>query len=421
MLTVSHKKGLVTEAAIDTALTRLLRTRFKLGMFDAPEQDPYAKLGRETINCEKHQQLAREAAAKSIVLLKNEGGLLPLDGSPKNILVTGPSAANPHILLGNYYGSSPKMVTILEGLIGKMRSHFGLQVEYRLGSLQYEPNHLSSVFFGNPSQYDVIIAAFGLDGAMEGEEGDAIASDSNGDRDAIELPAWQLDYLRKLKDAGKKLILILSGGSPIAFPEDIADAIIFVWYPGEQGGEAVADIIFGDVNPSGRLPITFPASTSQLPPYEDYSMKGRTYRYMEQKPLYPFGFGLSYTAYRYDGIALSADCISAGGSIQVKAQIANTGSRDGEEVVQLYIANERPGPDDPIASLRAFKRVAIPAGKQVQVEFSLDAPAFETVNDKGDLVLVPGPYTLTAAGAAPLPVSLERGAAKPVSARVVVK
>jgi beta-glucosidase len=347
--------------------------------------------------------------------------LLPLDGSPKNILVTGPSAANPHILLGNYYGSSPQMVTILEGLIGKMRSHFALQVEYRLGCLQYEPNHISSVSFGNAAQYDVIIAAFGLDGAMEGEEGDSIATDSNGDREAIELPAWQLDYLRKLKEASRKLILILSGGSPLAFPEDIADAIIFVWYPGERGGEAAADIIFGDVNPSGRLPITFPASTSQLPPYEDYSMKGRTYRYMEQQPLYPFGFGLSYTTYRYDGIEVSQDSISAGDSIQVKVKISNTGSRDGEEVAQLYIAKERPGPDDPITSLRGFKRVAIPAGKQVQVEFSLDASAFETVNDQGDLVLVPGAYTVTAAAAAPLPVSQEKGAAMPVSARVAVR
>jgi beta-glucosidase len=431
MLTVSRKKGLVTEEAINTALERLLRTRFKLGMLSLqdegipPEQERYAKLGRETINCEKHRNLALESAEKSIVLLRNEAdstgkSLLPLDGSPKNILVTGPSAANPHTLMGNYYGSSPRMVTILEGLTTKMRDHFGIQVEYRLGCLQYEANHLSSVFFGNASQYDIIIAVFGLDGAMEGEEGDAIASDSNGDRDAIELPSWQLEYLRKLKDSGKKLILVLTGGSPIAFPEDIADAIIFAWYPGERGGEAVANIIFGDANPSGRLPITFPASTEQLPPYEDYSMKGRTYRYMEQKPLYPFGFGLSYTNYRYDKIEVSHNNISAGGSIQVKVQISNTGSRNGEEVVQLYIARAHREADDPLASLRAFKRVEIAAGKQGEAEFTLDAAAFETVNEKGESLLVPGEYTITAAGAAPLPVSLERGAAKPVSAGVQV-
>jgi beta-glucosidase len=421
MLTVSHKKGLVSEETIDTSLARLLRTRFKLGMFDPPAQDPYAKLGREIINCEKHQKLALEAAEKSIVLLKNDNNLLPLDGSPKNILVTGPSAANAHTLLGNYYGSSPRMITILEGLIGKMRDHFGIQVEYRLGCLQYEPNHPSSVPFGVSAGHDIIIAVFGLDGAMEGEEGDSIASDSNGDRDAIELPAWQLAYLRNLKNAGKKLILVLTGGSPIAFPEDIADAIIFAWYPGEQGGEAAANIIFGDINPSGRLPITFPASTDQLPPYEDYSMKGRTYRYMEQKPLYPFGFGLSYTKYRYDDIELSQGSISAGGSVRAKVSVTNTGVHDGDEVVQIYIAKERRNADDPVTALRGFKRVTIPAGKQARVEFTLDAAAFQSVNDQGEAVLLPGAYTVTAAGAAPLPVSTERGAAKPVSGRIEVR
>jgi beta-glucosidase len=431
MLTASLKKGLVTEAAIDTALARLLRTRFKLGILDIPnkgsepEPDRYAKLDRTIINCEKHQKLALEAAEKSIVLLRNEGGstgqgLLPLDGSPKRILVIGPSAANPHTLIGNYYGSSPRMTTILEGLTARMRDHFAIQVEYRLGCLQYEPNHPSSVAFGVPTRYDYIIAVFGFDGAMEGEEGDSIASDSNGDRDTIELPPWQLDFLRNLKNSGKKLILVLTGGSPIAFPEDIADAVIFAWYPGESGGEAVANIIFGDTNPSGRLPITFPASTEQLPPYEDYSMKGRTYRYMEQKPLYPFGFGLSYTNYRYDNIEVSHNNISAGGSMQVKVKISNTGSRNGEEVVQLYIARAHREADDPLTSLRAFKRVAVPAGKQGEAEFTLDASAFETVNEKGESLLVPGEYTITAAGAAPLPVSLERGAAKPVSVKIQV-
>jgi beta-glucosidase len=421
MLKLSHKLGLVSDEAIDAALTRLLNTRFKLGVFDPPEQDPYAKLGRDIINCDRHRKLALEAAEKSIVLLKNDGNLLPLNGDPKIILVTGPGAANPHTLLGNYYGSSPHLVTILEGLTGKMRDHFGIQVEYRLGCLQYEPNHPSNVHFGIPTTPDVIIAVFGLDGAMEGEEGDAIASDSDGDREAIELPRWQLDYLRKLKKTGKKLVLVLTGGSPIAFPEDIADAIIFAWYPGEQGGEAAAHIIFGDVNPSGRLPITFPASTDQLPPYEDYSMQGRTYRYMEKPPLFPFGFGLSYTSYRYASIELSANTIRAGGSVRAKLTVCNTGSRDGEEVAQLYIAKERRGSDDPIASLRGFKRVSIPAGEQAELTFDIDAAAFETVNANGEYVLVPGTYTVTAAGAAPIPAAVHKGAPQPVSAKIEVE
>ncbi|MDR1301909.1 MAG: glycoside hydrolase family 3 C-terminal domain-containing protein, partial [Treponema sp.] len=320
-LTVAYKQGLVSEEAINTALTRLLRTRFKLGMFDPPEQDPYKTLGRDTINCENHRVLALEAAYKSVVLLKNDKNLLPLKKKAQKILLIGPGAANPHTLLGNYYGISPRLVTILEGLAEKIHGEYGITLEYRQACLQYEKNHPSNIIFGEATESDVIIGVFGLDGAMEGEEGDAIASNSNGDRETIELPPWQLEYLRKIRAGGKPLILILTGGSPIAFPEDIADAILFVWYPGEQGGTAVADILFGDKAPSGKLPITFPASTAQLPPYDNYAMQGRTYRYMQEQPLYPFGFGLSYTRFRIDTVMLSTHELSAGSSVQVTVQV----------------------------------------------------------------------------------------------------
>jgi beta-glucosidase len=417
-LTVSRKKGLVTEEAIDTALTRLLRTRFKLGMFDPPEEDPWSRLGREVINSEKHQRLARQAAEKSIVLLKNDGNLLPLDNSSKKIVVVGPGAANAHTLFGNYYGLSPRFVTILEGLGEKVKDKYGINLEYRQGCLMYDENHPANVEFGFSNMADIIIAVMGLDGAMEGEEGDAIASDSNGDRESIELPSWQLKYLRKVKASGRKVVLVLTGGSPIAFPEDIADTVIFAWYPGERGGQAVADIIFGDVVPSGKLPITFPASTGQLPPYEDYRMKGRTYRYLTEKPLYPFGFGLSYTSFRFDSLELSAPSIAAGSTVQAAVKLTNTGKRDAGEVVQLYVSKDDRGADDPASSLRAFRRVFVPAGKTVSAEFELAAAAFESVNAAGESVLVPGAYTVYAGDAAPLPVSVERGAPKAVSAGI---
>jgi beta-glucosidase len=415
MLTVAYKKGLVTEEAIDTALTRLLRTRFKLGMFDPPEQDPYGKLQSDCIDCPEHRALAREAAEKSIVLLKNEKGLLPLDDSAKNILVTGPGAANPHTLLANYYGVNPRLVTILEGLGEKVKNKYAINLEYRQGCLMYDENHPSNIAFGSTPGVDVIIAVLGLDGAMEGEEGDAIASDSNGDRERIELPSWQLAYLRGLRASGKPLILILTGGSPIAFPEDIADAILFAWYPGEEGGAAVADIIFGDRSPSGKLPITFPASTEQLPPYEDYSLQGRGYRYMKEKPLYPFGFGLSYTTFRFDRIESSAPAISAGASLRVKVFVSNTGSRDAGEVVQLYVAREDRGGDEALCALKGFARLHIPAGKQGIAEIELPVLAFETVNAVGESLLLPGNYRIIAADAAPVPGALEKGAAPPVS------
>ncbi|MDR2397772.1 MAG: glycoside hydrolase family 3 C-terminal domain-containing protein, partial [Spirochaetaceae bacterium] len=417
-LTVACKQGLVSEATIDTALTRLLRTRFKLGVFDPPEQDRYSHLSREVINCEKHRALALEAACKSIVLLKNDKNLLPLDERFKHILLIGPGAANPHTLLGNYYGLSPRLVTILEGIAGKVQDTYGVNLEYRQGCLQYEANHPSNQIFGEASAKDLVIAVFGLDGAMEGEEGDAIASDSNGDREAVELPPWQLAFLRKIRTEGRPLILVLTGGSPIAVPEDIADAILFVWYPGEQGGAAVADILFGDRAPTGKLPITFPASTAQLPPYDDYALRGRTYRYMQDTPLYPFGFGLTYTSFHFGAPELSVEELKAGDSVRVRVPVTNTGRRDGEAVIQVYVAKERPGPEDPRAALRKFARQVIPAGETQTFCVDLPSAAFETITEEGQSILVPGSYKVIVADAAPLPVAVEKGATPPVSARI---
>jgi beta-glucosidase len=420
-LTVAYKKGLVTEEAINTALTRLLRTRFKLGMFEPAGSGKYDSLGREVINCDAHQQLALKAAEKSVVLLKNDKGLLPLDSSAKKITVVGPAAANAHALFGNYYGVASRFITILEGLADKVKDKFGINIEYRQGCLMYGDNHLSNAEFGEANAADLFIAVMGLDGAIEGEEGDAIASDSNGDRTYIELPPWQLNFLQKVRAIGKPVILILTGGSPIAIPEDIADAVLFAWYPGEQGGKAVADIVFGDVVPSGKLPVTFPASTAQLPPYEEYSMRGRTYRYMTEKPLYPFGFGLSYTGFRFDSIKLSSTSIRAGASVTAAVTLTNTGARDADEVMQIYISRNERGADDPLSSLRGFRRVSVGAGKSVTVDFDLPASAFETVNAAGDSVLLPGSYSVIAADAAPVPVSTEKGAPAPVSALITVE
>jgi len=432
MLTVSYKKGLVSEETINTALARLLRTRFKLGMFDFSDcasgsHKKYEKLNHDVINCGRHQILALKAAEKSIVLLKNKNNILPLDDGARRITLVGPSAANPLALFGNYYGISPRFITFLEGLGNKVRDKYAINLEYRPGCLQYRENTLSQfgaqTGFFTGAETDILIAVMGLDGSIEGEESDAIASDSNGDRDTIELPPWQLDYLRTLRETGLPLILVLTGGSPIAIPEDIADAIIFAWYPGEQGGKALADIIFGDAVPSGKLPVTFPASSEQLPPYEDYSMKGRTYRYMTEKPLYPFGFGLSYTSFRFDSISLSSPVIPAaanlaGDTVKATVTITNTGKRDGEEVIQIYISRDEREMDEPLFSLRGFRRILIPAGKSATVDFELPASAFETINDEGESVLLRGTYTVIASDAAPLPVSVERGAPVPVSAKI---
>ncbi|MDR0784841.1 MAG: glycoside hydrolase family 3 C-terminal domain-containing protein [Treponema sp.] len=419
-LTAAYKQGLVTEEQIDTALTRILRTRFKLGMFDKPKEDRYANLNGDIVNCEKHRQLALEAAQKSIVLLKNDNGFLPLKASVKKILVMGPAAANIHVLLGNYHGVNSRLITILEGLVEKTRDRFDLTIDYHQACMMYDENHNTGWTVGMAESADAVIAVFGLDNALEGEEGDAIASDFKGDRKYIELPPWQLEYLRALKNRGKPVVLVLTGGSAVAVPEDIADAILYAWYPGERGGTAVADVIFGDVSPSGRLPITIPASTDQLPPYEDYSMRSRTYRYMKEKPLFPFGFGLSYTTFRFDSIELSEKSIAVGGSVTVSVTVSNTGARDADESIQIYIIKDDRADDEPIATLRAFKRASIPAGKSADVVFNLTSSDFNSVSVDGESVLVPGSYTVIAADAAPLAVSVEKGASKPIQVKINV-
>ncbi len=291
------KQGLVTEADIDQALSRTLATRFKLGMFDPPEMVPFASTPLSVVGCEQHRQLAYEAAVKTVVLLKNKNNLLPLTEKTKTVLVVGPNAGATNVLLGNYYGLNSTMTTFLEGMVGRLPE--GVRLEFMPGTLLAHEKRLENDWsLHTAGSMDVTIAFMGLSPLLEGEEGEAILSD-NGDRDDIRLPENQLTYLRKLAATGGKVVLVLSGGSPIALDgvEDIVDAILYVWYPGQEGGKAVADILFGDHSPSGKLPLTFPQSIAQLPPFDDYNMTGRTYRYSLAEPLFPFGFGLSYTKF----------------------------------------------------------------------------------------------------------------------------
>ena len=295
------RSGKVAEKEIDASLTVLLRTRFKLGLFEPEATRPFSNVSPDVIGSDAHRRLAREAAAKSIVLLKNAGDTLPISKQVPKIFVTGPLAADAGVLLGNYYGVSGTLTTIVEGITSAVSP--ATTIDYRQGALLDRANLNAAGFRpGRPNSVDITIAVLGTSPLMEGEEGESIASPTNGDRVDIGLPQSQLDFVKALRTAARKLIVVLVGGSAIAAPEvqEIADAVLFAWYPGQEGGHAVADVLFGDVSPSGRLPMTFPASVDQLPPFDDYRMAGRTYRYMTQEPLYPFGFGLSYSTFRYE-------------------------------------------------------------------------------------------------------------------------
>ncbi|RPJ59587.1 MAG: glycoside hydrolase family 3 protein [Acidobacteria bacterium] len=412
------EKGLITEAQIDQALTTLLKTRFRLGLFDPPERNPYTKIGPEVINSQEHRDLAREAAQKSIVLLKNKNNLLPLKKDIKQLYVMGPNAADANILLGNYYGITGNLHTILEGIAAAV--HPGTNVDYRQGFLLDRENiNPTDWTTGDAHKAQAIIVVMGLSGLIEGEEGEALASPTKSDRYEMGLPANQVNYLKKLRAAGNRpIILVLTGGSPVAIPEvhDLADAILYVWYPGEEGGTAIADVLFGNVAPSGRLPITFPRSVAQLPPYEDYSMKGRTYRYMQEDPLYPFGFGLSYATFAYSDLQVSKKQVRKGDSVEVTAVVKNDGKVAAEEVVQCYLTDVQASVPTPAYDLRGFKRVKLAPEESQKVTFSISPEAMQLVNNNGEQVLEPGDFRVTIAGAAPVKRSVDLGAAAPVSA-----
>jgi beta-glucosidase len=407
------RRGLLDESDIDKALTHIYTTRFKLGMFDPQEQVPYASIPESVINCDAHRQLAYEAALKSVVLLKNENNILPLKDK-RSLYVLGPTAANAEVLLGNYYGISESLTTLIEGIVARLPE--GVNLEYRPGTLLlHEPMNPSLWTANAAARAEVVVACMGLSPQMEGEEGDAIEAPANGDRTEIGLPAVQAEYLRLLKVNGCKIVLVLTGGSAIALGDiaDLADAIVYVWYPGQEGGHAVADVLYGNVSPSGKLPVSFPKALADLPPFEDYNMAGRTYRYAEVEPQYPFGFGLGYSRFTYDRVVAS-EAIAPGESLPVQVTLTNAGPVDSEEVVQVYVSPVKPQPGDPTYTLAGFRRVRVPAGETQTIKFTLSPDELATVDESGAAAMRPGAYRLIAGGSSPGPRSAALGAAEMV-------
>ena len=404
---------LITLELIDTRLKESLLTRFKLGMFDPIGANPYDNIGTDVIDSDKHRQLAKKVAQKSIVLLKNKNNILPLKKDTKTVYVVGPHASSEEVLLGNYYGLTSSTQTILDGIVSKVSP--GTSINYKSGILPYTEN-VNPIDWttGEAGQSDVCIAVMGISALLEGEEGEALESSDKGDRKSIKLPENQVNFIKKIKkQSNKPLVLVLTGGSPIAIPElhDLVDAVLFVWYPGEEGGNAVADVLFGDIAPSGKLPITFPKSEDQLPAYIDYNMKGRTYKYMSAEPLYPFGFGLSYTSFEYKNLKIDAN-------YTVTAEIKNTGTIDAEEVIQLYISSPLAGKGDPIFDLKSFKRELIKAGETKKITFKLTKDTFKQFNEEGKQVMRAGEYSIFVGGSLPSQRSLDLGASKFVKTAV---
>ncbi len=422
VLPEAFAKGLITEEDLDRNLRELLPTRFRLGLFDPPERVPFSKITSEVIGCDEHRELSREAAVKSIVLLKNDN-VLPMRKDYKKVYVTGPTATHVDVLLGNYFGVNEDMATILEGVVGKVSSH--TTVEYRAGSLLDRDNANPIDWFSNPAtESEVTVACVGIAPTLEGEEGGAIASPTKGDRMDLNLPENQMTFLRTIRPKAKKLVVVITGGSPVTCPEvmELADAVLWVWYPGQEGGNAVADVLFGDAVPSGRLPITFPKSLDDLPPFEDYDMEGRTYRYMTKEPMFPFGFGLSYTQFKYSNLRLNTQSVESGKSaVMATVTIANTGSVAAEEVAQLYLTVENAPKPAPLYSLKGVKRVKLNPGERMTVRFEITPDMMSVVDAEGKQGVVEGPIKVIIGGCSPVECAVDLGAPQPVTASFIVE
>ena len=383
------KQGLISEAEIDVSVKRLFTARFKLGMFEPETNVPWTKLKPEVVNCETHQKLALKAASESIVLLENRNKTLPLKKDIKALAVVGPNATRHDVLWGNYNGFSSHFSTLLEGVVGEVS--VGTQVNYCSGANDTELEWALV-------DAEVIVACMGLTPEMEGEEaGDMGVPDAEGggDRVRIGLPEKQLALLEKLVATGKPVILVLTGGSPIelTWATKHCAAVLMVWYAGEAGGEATADVIFGDYNPAGRLPLTFIKSLDDIPEFTDYRMRGRTYRFMRKKPLYRFGYGLSYTTFKYSMLKVKG--------LKVQIEVKNSGKRDGDEVVQVYMTSSPAKVPTPRRQLVAFKRVHIKAGESKTVTFTIKRKQLAAYDAKGNPFVAAGTYGLSVGGGQP--------------------
>lgn len=416
-------KGYITEELVHERTKQLFKTRFRLGMFDVSPSNPYQNVSPSKIHCEEHVQLAREAAQKSIVLLKNKNNILPLSKEIKIPYVTGPFANSADMLMGSYYGVSSNLVTILEGITNTIS--LGSSLNYRSGALPFQKNINPKNWAPHvAAESDVTICVVGITADMEGEEVDAIASANIGDRVDLKLPQNQIDYVKEIAEWKKgPLVLVVASGSPVSLEgiEEHCDAILHIWYPGEQGGNAVADVLFGDVSPSGHLPITFPKNVQQLPAYEDYSMKGRTYKYMTKEPMFPFGFGLTYSETKFSNLKLNAEKLKKNKDLEVEVEVANAGNFDIDDVVQLYISPADTTGGLPLTSIKAFQRISLKKGEHKTISFKVNPGQLEVVNIKGEKVWRKGEYKVTVGNSSPSALSQKLGAAVPQEATIQLR
>ena len=409
-LLIAYNEGLVDEKTIDESVSRLMMTRMKLGMFDSDEKVPYSSIPYDVVDCKEHNKLALEVAKDSLVLLKNEDSILPLDkNSLKSIAVIGPNANSRDALIGNYYGTASQYITVLDGIREALPD--SVRINYSEGCHLYKDrvqglsrqNDRIAEAITVAEKSDIVIMCLGLDASIEGEEGDAGNEYASGDKIDLNLPGLQQQLLEAVHATGKPIILVLLSGSALSvtWADSNVQAIVQAWYPGAQGGRAIASLLFGEFSPSGRLPVTFYRTTEELPDFCDYSMKNRTYKYMENDALYPFGYGLCYSKFEYSDLSVSSPKILAGESISCSVKVKNTGSFESKEVVQLYLKDVETSVAAPKWQLRGVKKINLLPNEQIEVSFNLLPEDMLLVNNEGESVLEAGSFEIYVGGSQP--------------------
>lgn len=419
------EEGLVDEKTIDEAVTRLYVAKLKLGMIGDDSDNPYKDIGYDKVDCKEHAEFNFNVACKTIVLLKNENQLLPLDKNKiKSIGIIGPNANNRKALVGNYEGTASRYYTIAEGIqdyVGddvRVRFSEGCHLYKKQISGLGELNDRISEVKGVCEASDVIIACMGLDAGLEGEEGDRGNEFSSGDKPNLNLPGIQQDVLETIYESGKPVILVLLSGSAldVRWADQHIPAILQGWYPGAQGGRAIASVLFGEHTPEGKLPVTFYKTSEELPDIRDYNMKGRTYRYMDGEALYPFGYGLSYTDFQISNVTWNSKEIHLQKPIKLSLDISNTGNYRGGETIQIYIKCNKK--DAPNSQLKFLKKVFLEPGESKTVNVQLDTKAFGLYNEEGQFVLYKGEYEVFIGTSQPDQRSIQLVGKKPYSIKM---
>lgn len=410
----AHQHGLVSEETITQAAVRLFTARYMLGLFDGSEFDqiPYTE-----VESPKHLAVSERAALESFVLLKNNG-ILPLKKEEiKTLGIIGPNADSRVSLIGNYHGSASRYITLQEGLqdylgdeariLTSAGSHLFRE---KTESLAWDGDRLAEAKIV-AKHSDVVILCVGLDETLEGEEGDTGNSYASGDKLDLLLPKVQRDLMEAVASAGKPVVLCLMAGSDIdlSYAADHFDAVLQLWYPGAQGGKAAAKVLFGEESPSGKLPVTFYESLEELPEFIDYSMKGRTYRYLEGKAQFPFGYGLTY-----GDVRVTAARILPEEGPAVEAQVENTGKMATQDVVQLYVKNQDSAYAPKHPSLCGFQRVTLKPGEKKTLRIPMDPNAFTVINEEGQRIKDGSHFTIYAGCGQPDERSAELTGHRPV-------